>query len=396
MLCRGCGSQISVLNDECPVCAMDLIRVDIGRVFRNSPVERKASASGVGPVDLDVKVERQGPYSIALFNVGAPLVDRIEVKNNSLKEIPNLVITVELLPDYGRAWEKRIGTMRAKESLTFEGIDAPLYVERLLSVRETEKAWLKTQVSSDSLVLSSKMTPLPVLAYNEWTFQPLAPESLAGYVFPNCGAVGEIIGKAGPYLSEMRGDDSFDGYQSRDRIKVEGMVHALYLAMQKGLGLKYVNPPASFENESQKVLLPGAIVDIGRGSCLDLALYFAGCIERIGLNPVIFLVPGHALLGVWMDSGAFTDFHREEARIMKERDMKETAAPSRFIGERYKKYVQLIKDDIIMPLNSITFTSDRSFETCKEEGRSFCLGAETFEAIVDVGNARDRVKPLPV
>ena len=306
MLCRGCGSQISILNNECPVCALDLMAVDMGRGYgRPRTAPKTAPASGARPADLEVIVERHGPCSIALYNAGEPLADRIEVKNNSLKEMHNLVLTVELLPDYGKPWEKRIGTMRAKESVAFETVDAPLYGERLLSVKETERAWLSARVTSDSLVLFEKMTPVSVLAFNEWTFQSLAPESLAGYVLPNSPAIGEIIGKAGPYFSELCRDDSFDGYQSGDRAKVEAMVHAIYLSLQKGLGLKYVNPPASFENASQKILLPGGIVDMGRGSCLDLALCFAGCLERIGLYPIIFLIPGHALLGVWMDSRHF-------------------------------------------------------------------------------------------
>jgi hypothetical protein len=375
---------------------MDLTRVDIGRKHGHSPVHGKtAGAYGAAPADFDVKVERHGPYSMALFNAGEPLVRRIEVKNNSLEAIHNLVITVELLPDYGRRWDKWIGTMGPKERVVFETVEVPLYVERLLSVRETEKAWLMTEISSNSIVLCSKTMPIPVLAFNEWTFQPASPESLAGYVLPNSPAVEEIIGKAGPYLSGLRGDDAFDGYQAGDRTKLEDMVHAIYLVMQKGLNLKYINPPASFENESQKILVPGAIMDMGRGSCLDLALCFAGCLERIGLNPVVFLIPGHALLGVWMDSGAFNDFHVRKSGTSNGQGLESAALPS-FIGERYKKYVQLIRDGAIMPLNSITFTGERGFDACKEEGRSFCLKADTFEAVVDVSDARGRVKPLPV
>ena len=397
MLCRGCGSQVSVLSDECPVCAMDLTRVFAGRVSGDFPVRpRAAAASHTESSDLEVKVDRQGPYSVALFNAGKSLLDGIAVWNNSLRDMRNLVITVELLPDYGRPWEKRIGTMRAKESAAFREIDVPLYAERLLSVRESEKAWLKIEVRSDASVFSSKTTPLSVLAFNEWTFESSAPESLAGYVLPNNGAVEEIIRKAGPHLAGARADDSFDGYQSGDRAKLEDMVRAVYLAMQKDLDLKYVNPPASFENESQKILLPGGIMDMGRGSCLDLALCFAGCIERIGLHPVIFLIPGHALLGVWMDAAAFTGFHAEDAGVTSEERARGNAARSRFIGERYKKYVQLIRDDVIMPLNSITFTGDGTFERCIEDGRSFCSGAAAFEAVVDVAAVRDRVKPLPV
>jgi len=397
VLCRGCGSEISLLSDECPVCAMDLTRVHVGRVNGDFPVRpRAASASNTQTAEVELKVDRQGPYSLALFNAGKPLLDGIAVWNNSLRDMHNLVVTVELLPHYGMAWEKRIGTMRAKESMAFRDIDVPISAEKLLSVRESEKAWLKAEVRSDSSVLFSKTTPLSVLAFNEWTFESLTPESLAGYVLPNNAAVEEIVGKAGPYLAGLRADDSFDGYQSGDRAKLGDMIRAVYLAMQKDLGLKYVNPPASFENESQKILLPGGIMDMGRGSCLDLALCFAGCIERIGLNPVIFLIPGHALLGVWMDAAAFTAFHAEDAGLAGGRRAAENAARSRFIGERYKKYVQLIRDEVIMPLNSITFTGDGTFERCIEEGKSFCSGAAEFEAVVDIAAVRDRVKPLPV
>jgi len=397
VLCRGCGNEISVLSDACPVCAMDLTRVHVGRMNGDIPVRpRTAKAPVTEPAGIEVKVDRQGPYSLALFNAGKPLLDGIAVWNNSLRDMHDLVVTVELLPDYGRPWEKRIGTMRAKESAAFREIDVPISAERLLSVRESEKAWLKTEVLSDGSVLFSKLTPLSVLACNEWTFESLAPESLAGYVLPNNAAVEEIVGKAGPYLAGLRADDSFDGYQSGDRAKLRDMVRAVYLAMQKDLGLKYVNPPASFENESQKILLPGGIMDMGRGSCLDLALCFAGCVERMGLNPVIFLIPGHALLGVWMDAAAFTVFHTEGAGLAGGKRAGENAARSRFIGERYKKYVQLIRDEVIMPLNSITFTGDGTFERCVEEGKSFCSGSAEFEAVVDIAAVRDRVKPLPV
>ena len=397
MRCKGCGNSVSVLENMCPLCGKDQTGVDAGKGFNGYPGQRKTGYLHVAEsAEIDVDMRSKPVYGWSLYNTGVPLVERIEVANRSSRDVYDLILTTELVPDYGRPWVQKIEALRRGERISFPAPFLPLYRSKFLSLRESDEAWLSTEVASRTGLLRSRVVPVRVLAYNEWSYDTSAPDSLAGFVLPNSDTVTDIIRQAGYRLPELSGSHSFDGYQSGGPAKVEAMVHAIYDELGKGLKLRYMNPPASFEEGSQKILLPDAIVRAGRGSCLDLALCFAACIERIGLYPVVFLVPGHALLGVWMTSEGFLDFRTGDSGRPRSEGLSEGKDLSGFVGERYKKYVQLIADGVILPLNSVTFTEGKGFHECKEEGRKLSLGADSFDAIVDIVMVRQMVKPLPV
>jgi len=89
----------------------------------------------------------------------------------------------------------------------------------------------------------------------------------------------------------------FRGYQSKSRQRVWEIASSIYSAVAN-LDLIYAVPPASFEMNGQKIRLPGQVVSGKIGTCLDTALLFASAFEHAGLNPVIVLPDGHALVGV--------------------------------------------------------------------------------------------------
>jgi hypothetical protein len=67
------------------------------------------------------------------------------------------------------------------------------------------------------------------------------------------------------------------------------------------LGLRYISPPASFENTGQKIRFPSDIVGQRFGTCLELALLFAACCEQAGLHPLVLMHEGHAYAGCWLE-----------------------------------------------------------------------------------------------
>ncbi|OQW96589.1 MAG: hypothetical protein BWK74_08145, partial [Desulfobacteraceae bacterium A6] len=309
-------------------------------------------------------------------------------------------IRIKLTPDYGDSWEKSLPAIPPNKSFVIERINIPVSKEKLISVKESEQAHLKTEISSNGNNLYLNTKPVKVLAYNEWYFHPFITESLAGFILPNCEAVVETIKHSGAHLKKLDSDSAFDGYQSKSKSKVEIMAHALYLALQKGLGIKYINPPSSFEKTGQKILLPDDVLNLSRGTCLDLALLYNACIERIGLYPLVFLVPGHALLGLWLNHEDHVNFWKNENAIEEGqrkkpvRDEKEAFEMYyRYLQERYERLKEAIENGMIMPLNSTTFTKNAGFDECKEEGAKICSEA-LFDAAIDVKIARAHVKPM--
>jgi hypothetical protein len=75
----------------------------------------------------------------------------------------------------------------------------------------------------------------------------------------------------------------------------------------KRLGISYVDSFATygkFTSHAERVRLPRETLSLGTANCIDLSVAFASAMENLGLEPVIVLVPGHALAGVRLGHGS--------------------------------------------------------------------------------------------
>ena len=87
---------------------------------------------------------------------------------------------------------------------------------------------------------------------NEWAGQSSLPEILAAFVLPNNPAIAHILRDAADLLGDWTEDPSLSGYQSQDPKRSYRMAAAIYASILK-LDLTYINPPASFEEDGQRV-----------------------------------------------------------------------------------------------------------------------------------------------
>ena len=99
-----------------------------------------------------------------------------------------------------------------------------------------------------------------------------------------------------------------DGYQRGLPQRVDAQVQALWATLAIDWQIGYINPPPAFSAASQRVRRPTEILGQGNGTCLDLALMLAACLEFIGLRPVLILSPGHAYAGWWRDEAATVEY----------------------------------------------------------------------------------------
>jgi hypothetical protein len=253
-------------------------------------------------------------------------------------------------------------------------------------VREAEKANLRIDVFTEGNLQISETYPLEVLAYNEWYYHPEAQEIMACFVQPNSESVEQIVSLVRDRLKKEHRETALDGYQSGDPKKVTQMLEALFLTLQMDLQLTYINPPPSFEMPellpdgsntlSQKVFFPEQILKHRRGTCLDLALLCAACVERMGLNPLVFLIRGHAFFGAWLV----------------EQNCPVAAVTNPEAVEK------LVSSGAWLPLNSTTFTltPPKKFKDCIEEAKYSLSDPDRLMCAIDVLSARNEgFKPVP-
>lgn len=149
-------------------------------------------------------------------------------------------------------------------------------------------------------VLAFDSKPVHLQPYLHWD----RIEMLVTFMQPNSLLVAKILNRAGELANESGG--RMVGYFDWTNTDAVKQAEWIYQALQEE-NIHYLCPPPGYEiRGGQKVRIPQYLLnkDIRQGTCLDLAVLYASCLEAASLHSVLFIVPGHAFAGVWTDKDA--------------------------------------------------------------------------------------------
>ncbi|MBB0969114.1 DUF4011 domain-containing protein [Dietzia aerolata] len=212
--------------------------------------------------------------------------------------------------------------------------------------------------------------PFRILAENEWFNAPAFFESLTAFVQPNTSEVRRILAGASRLLQERTGDSSLQGYQAGAK-RAATIALAIYEAL-KAEGIRYINPPASFENTGQRIRSTSEVLSTRFGTCVDLAVTYSAVCEAAGLHPVVAMVEGHALTGIMLAEQTLTGPVLLEAGAIR----------------------NLVTSDVLLPLDAVFYDSV-SFAEASKRGREI-LSSTSVRGLIDVAaSRRDGMRPLP-
>lgn len=251
-----------------------------------------------------------------------PLVQDLRIENlQKDKRLENVIITMTSNPAFlkPRSWE--ISRIEPESVMTIPAFDRQVILngQFLLNLSEMIRGEVTFTVSiADEVITKKDISNLQLLAYNEWGGTDYMPEMLAAFVVPNDPSIDRIINSASLVLRKAGKDDRMNGYSSKSRERVWEMVSAIYTAVAN-LGITYANPPASYEKNGQKIRLPGQILSNKVATCLDTTMLLASAFEQIGLNPIIVLPEGHAMVGVWLQPDSLGSIVIDDAEVIRKR-----------------------------------------------------------------------------
>lgn len=260
--------------------------------------------TGLHPVLVELTVAPT--LNFAMEQCGVPLVSAVRVQNLAAEPLVGARLSVRLSPDLGDATILVVDTVLGGESAYFASVDIRLPPGRLRAVVEAERAQLAWELGVGETVVATGHQNVELLAFNEWPGLRAPPALLASFVMPNHPVVAQLLRQTRDRLAKATGDNALSGYQSRSPKRVLESVQALVGAFQD-LGISYIGLPASFEAVGQKVRLPDMVLSDGMGNCLDISLLLAGCLEQMGLAPLLVLVRGHAFPAVWLVDDRFPE-----------------------------------------------------------------------------------------
>ncbi len=244
-------------------------------------------------------------------------IHRLRIRNTSGQELRNLRLEVTCDPAFFKPYRLDLTPLKSREkrNLDVTLIQAPTM---LFSQTESVRGSMSVTLYQGDRVVEQVSREITVLAYDEWQGLDIMPEVTAAFVTPNHPYVSELVKRATPALRRLKRGSIFDGYASGSIADITRQVEALYNTIATE-GLTYQLPPAGF-GPGQRLRLADTISETRCGTCVDLTLLMAGCLEAVRLNPVLIFTDSHAFLGVWLVSDTFGECIQDDISSLSKRN----------------------------------------------------------------------------
>jgi very-short-patch-repair endonuclease len=315
-----------------------------------------------------------GTVGYAALQNDVPLIRELSITNTSAGTLTDIEVLISAEPVFAELTLLRFDRLAAGETRRLAPLDIKVSHAYLASLTELERGRLVIEVRVAGNSVQRAEHPIEVLAYDQWAGIRALPELLAAFCMPNDPAVDSLVSKAAVLLQSHDGV-AMTGYQTKNRDHVWLQVAALYAAIANEQ-LQYANPPASFGDGGQKIRTPDRMLAGRLGTCLDLAMLLASCLEQAGLHPVVLFQRDHAWVGCWLVAQSFPTPSIDDVQAVRKRVQS---------GELIVIEATLLCGS---DAPALTAAASAGFQHLTEES--------LFRFAIDISRARERrILPLP-
>lgn len=326
---------------------------------------------------VDVEVFYSGVVNFAMQQNYVPIIKKLTLKNITKEEMRDVELVIRTEPQFSYDWSIRIDSIPPLQSIVLGTIDLKLSPDFLYSLTESIAGAICVKVKTGDTELENVYS-IEALAYDQWSGTQIMPEIVCAFITPNHPKVTEIIIKANQILNKWVGSPSFIAYQSKNPNNVKMQMAAIYTVLQQE-SIAYCMPPASFEMVGQRVRLSESVLQQKLGTCLDLSLLYAGCLEAVGLNPLIIFLKGHAFVGCWLEEQSFSECLQDDISLIT------------------KRIAEGINEICLVETTCFVAGKMIMFDDAVRAGNNNLTVAENFEFLVDIRRTRGSgIRPIPL
>ena len=311
----------------------------------------------------------------AIYNNNVPTCLECSITNQDSQDWKDIAIKVEGTDT--QELQIHLNQVSAGETVEINELNINPNVDKLIELTEAIYSSFKLSITCEGKIVFEKEFSIYLMAYDQWCGTTIMPELLSTFVIPNHPLISRVINNAAKHLEKFSGSSSFDEYQTQNPNRVRMQVAAIYEALREE-SLIYVSSPASFESYGQRVRLADKVLNEKLGTCLDLTLLFASCLEATGIHPILVLKKGHIFVGAWLIDSIYS------------------LPVSDDISFLVKESSDGINEMVFVESTCLTSESSVSFDEASETARHSLLEGNDFNSFIDVARCRmDRIRPLP-
>ncbi len=367
-----------------------------------------------------VSVEIEPEINYGLLHNGLPVFRKLTLHKPAAGPALQVEVTVELNVGSDSYPYRHTVTLEEQPVALAEKVRVPLTSSLARALRERVQSTLYLCVKAGDTVIYQRTVGVTLLPVDEWLDDGRQSVWLPSFVLPRDPVIGRIVDAAQRYLMALQDDPAagFDGYQGLDpadpdtRSMVDLQVRALWCALSYDFGLSYINPPPSYSARTQRLRTPSDVINGRRGTCIDLALLLAACLEYVDIYPAVILLKGHAFPAFWRSDAAHDDFVLANAGPAAAGAGNDPPAgvPAgvkgqvgrygwQFQRQHFSLLMQCIQRGDLVPLETVDLTNRSSFDTAMQDGLENLRNKSEFDSLLDLVQARRNeppVTPLPI
>jgi len=376
------------------------------------------AATPVGELlQVQVELPNDNLVNYSLLHNDRPLLSRLTLTKLVAERLEDITVQVELnLGSQNYPYRCTHMVLDEPQRELAPDVHIPLTATLPRSLRERVHSTVYVKVTCGNRTAWENTERITLIPVDEWLDDTTNNPWLPSFVLPRDPAVQTIIGSSRRYLIGIADDPGagFNGYQAVDEegdtTGVDSQVRAIWTALVNEHRLLYINPPPSYSEQSQRLRTPSDILASNSGTCIDLALLLASCLEYVDIYPVVVLLKGHAFVGYWRSEeahDAFVEMLHVPVEVPPAGSPLARSANVRLVEEygwrltrhHYDEIMEYVAAGDLVMLEATYLTAAWSFADAIIEGRANMRSRRQFDSLLDVRLARSAtppVTPLPI
>lgn len=329
-------------------------------------------------MNLEVQVVHVPVVNFAMQQNHVPIIREIILKNTGNEDIKGLRVQISFEPDFAESCQLHIESISPGSEERLSAIHIQLSTSFLSQLTERLLGHIHVEISTNEHPVFSESYEMSLLAFDQWGGISILPEMLAAFVTPNHPIIAPIIKRASEILGDWTGSSALDEYQTRDPNRVKKQMAAIYEAIAEQQ-IAYCCVPASFEEFGQRIRLYDSILSHKLANCLDMSLLYAGCLEAVGIHPLVVVVKGHAFAGGWLIPDLFPDSVNDDVSLLT------------------KRAAEGINEVLLVEATCMNAGTPQPFDAAIAAANDKLKDTDDFLLFVDVLRARNaQIRPLPL